>query len=111
MPDDFDLLTKGRKIIPKDQLRKESYPPFFKFDRSGDWISGTLSEPREIEQNDGRSSRVMTITTEQGVEHSIGLTAALAGLWDMAGRKVAIRFTGMEKVGSFYQKTFDVVEM
>jgi len=111
MPDDFDFLVKGKKVIPKEELRKETYPSFFKFDRSGDWIAGVLSEPREIEQQDGRTSRVMTITTEQGQSHSIGLTSALSGLWDMVGKKVSMRFTGMEKNGSFYQNNFDVVEL
>jgi len=110
MATDFDLLIKGKKKVPADVLHKETYPPFCQFEKPGDWIEGTLSEPREIEQADGRKSKVMTITTAQGTAYSIGLSSRLNGLWDMSGKRVIIRFMGFEKSGSFYTKEFDVFE-
>lgn len=108
MPD-FDTLIKNMKQVDRKDLQKGDYPPFIDFDETP-IIGGVLSELREIQQKDGRTSKVMTITTSDGEKYSIGLSAGLQGLAEKDGKYVVIKFAGLKKTGTFYMKCFDVWE-
>lgn len=102
---DFRERIKGFK---KSDVSQGDYPPFFQFEESGDWVEGKLSDVREIEQSDGRKSKVMTLITPDNEKYSIGLSADLQGLAKMEGKTVVIKYDGMKKAGKFYMKKFEV---
>lgn len=106
---DYETMIKNMKQKDRAELSKGDYPPFVDFDETP-IIGGVLSELREIQQKDGRKSKVMTLTTSEGEKLSVGLSAGLSGLADMDGKYVVIKFAGMKKTGSFYMKVFDVWE-
>ncbi len=103
-------IPPGARPMDKKLLVKasEEYPPFFKFAKAGDKISGVVSNPRQIRQKDDRMSNVMTITTDEGEKFSIGISSRLEGLLSMVGKKVLIVYTGKIEAGSFLAKDFDV---
>lgn len=108
---DFRELIKNMKPMdPKIQAPPPEYPPFFEFEETGDFVGGVLSDLREIEQKDGRMSKVMTITTSEGDKYSIGLSANLRGLATMEGKRVVIKYLGVKRVGKNYPKQFEVYE-
>ena len=111
MPTDFDLVVKGKKPIPAEQMHREGkFPPFFEFKKPGTYITGKISDYRELETQFGKAQAV-TLTTAEGIEYSIGLTSRLDGLREMVGKTVAIRYMGDERTGSFYTKDFEVYEI
>ena len=85
----FQKAIEGRKqkeLSPK-------YPPFFICEEEGDWVAGVISDPREIETEYGMM-RVVTLTAKDGEVHSLSLSVELAGLWEMTGKYVVVKFTG-----------------
>lgn len=105
MSNDFKELIKGKE---KQELKSE-FPPFFVFEESGDFIAGTVSNPREIETEYG-IQKLVTVTTREGEAYTVGLTAQLAPLYNMNGREVVVVYRGLEKLKGKgrYIKRFEI---
>ena len=101
---DFREMIKG-----KQKVDAAAYPAFHVFEETDDWIAGVLSDRREVDTEYGKM-RVMTITQDDGTKSSISLSAQLAGLWEMDGKKVVIVYRGKIRnaSGKGWTKQFEV---